>query len=630
MSRGERRILQEGPVLFIANQCATITSTLPMVEHKKLTKKETKEQVRKGIQAIRRHMRPFKLHVNLLIIFGLVSAAANGVVPYVTGRFFDALIGVSNHAVDMYSQNIPLWAGLLIIWAAVQLVANNIDWVMDRLRRKLDNEVHFKMQVDGFVHIFRLPMNWHKNAHSNAELQKISQAGWRVSSILANVTQIAPQLLSIVIGIVLAATINMTLAGVLLIGVILYSIMLIRILIPIAGIDAEAHKKWNESWDDSAASVQQIESVKQASAEEFEIQKVQQNLLGTVAKLWYKLERIWSNVEFFQRTIVFLTQLAIFILSVRFVASGAISVGELVALNGYSLMFFGPFVALGHSWQTIQNGITAAARAEETFDKKEEVYVPDGAFLEQKITGDIHFDHVSFRYGDDQPEILSNIDIHIQPGQVIALVGESGVGKSTTISLISGYYFPTQGNVLIDGIDTRKLNLTTLRQQIAVVPQEVALFNDTLLANIRYGSFGASHENVVRVAREAHMEEFISGLPHGYETIVGERGIKLSVGQKQRVAIARAILRNPAILILDEPTSALDAHTEQIVTEALEKLMRGKTTFIIAHRLSTVRKADVVLVFQKGKIVEKGTHNELVAKEGGVYRRLYDYQIGLH
>jgi ABC-type multidrug transport system fused ATPase/permease subunit len=210
------------------------------------------------------------------------------------------------------------------------------------------------------------------------------------------------------------------------------------------------------------------------------------------------------------------------------------------------------------------------------------------------------------------------------------LVGESGVGKSTTISLISGYYFPTQGNVLIDGIDTRKLNLTTLRQQIAVVPQEVALFNDTLLANIRYGSFGASHENVVRVAREAHMEEFISGLPHGYETIVGERGIKLSVGQKQRVAIARAILRNPAILILDEPTSALDAHTEQIVTEALEKLMRGKTTFIIAHRLSTVRKADVVLVFQKGKIVEKGTHNELVAKEGGVYRRLYDYQIGLH
>jgi ABC-type multidrug transport system fused ATPase/permease subunit len=447
---------------------------------------------------------------------------------------------------------------------------------------------------------------------------------------LGNITQIGPQLLSILIGIILAATINMMLAGVLLVGVILYVIMLVRILIPIAAIDAKAHKSWNESWDDAAASIQQIESVKQASAESYEIKKVSDNLLGTVASLWYRLERVWSNVEFFQRTIVFLTQLTVFFLSVKLVAGGVISVGELVALNGYSLMFFGPFVALGHSWQTIQNGITAAARAEEIFDQKEEVYKPQGAATLATVTGDIRFDHVSFRYGPEQPEILSDIDLEIKPGQVIALVGESGVGKSTTISLISGYYFPTQGSVHIDGIDTRKLDLTSLRQQIGVVPQEVALFNDTLMANIRYGTFGASEADVLRAAKEAHMEDFISALPHKYETIVGERGIKLSVGQKQRVAIARAILRNPSILILDEPTSALDAQTEQIVTGALEKLMHGKTTFIIAHRLSTVRKADMVLVFQKGKIVEKGTHNELVAKEGGVYRRLYDYQIGLH
>jgi ABC-type multidrug transport system fused ATPase/permease subunit len=601
-----------------------------MVEEKKLTKEQTKAQMRAGLRAIARHMRPFKVQVTLLIVLGFISALANGVVPYVTGRFFDALIGVSNHATGMFSEHLPLWAGLLIIWAIAQLIANNIDWIMDRLRRKLDNGVHFKMQVDGFVHMFRLPMNYHKNAHTNGELQKIGQAGWRVSAILGNITQIGPQLLSILIGIILAATINMMLAGVLLVGVILYVIMLVRILIPIAAIDAKAHKSWNESWDDAAASIQQIESVKQASAESYEIKKVSDNLLGTVASLWYRLERVWSNVEFFQRTIVFLTQLTVFFLSVKLVAGGVISVGELVALNGYSLMFFGPFVALGHSWQTIQNGITAAARAEEIFDQKEEVYKPQGAATLATVTGDIRFDHVSFRYGPEQPEILSDIDLEIKPGQVIALVGESGVGKSTTISLISGYYFPTQGSVHIDGIDTRKLDLTSLRQQIGVVPQEVALFNDTLMANIRYGTFGASEADVLRAAKEAHMEDFISALPHKYETIVGERGIKLSVGQKQRVAIARAILRNPSILILDEPTSALDAQTEQIVTGALEKLMHGKTTFIIAHRLSTVRKADMVLVFQKGKIVEKGTHNELVAKEGGVYRRLYDYQIGLH
>lgn len=592
--------------------------------------KQTKEQIGAGLRAIWRHVRPFRGKVITMVILGLVSALANGVVPYVTGRFFDTLIGVSQHQVAMFSNSLSLWAALLVVWAVVQLVANNIDWVMDRIRRRLDTNVHFKMQVEGFIHLFRLPLNYHKNAHSNADLQKISQAAWRVSSIIASISQIAPQLLSILIGVTLAATINSTLAGVLLIGVVIYVILLFRILLPVASIDAQAHKSWNEHWDDASASVQQIESVKQASAEEYEIKKVTDNLAVKTAGLWMRLERNWSNVEFFQRTIVFLTQLTVFVLSVGFVARGIISVGELVALNGYSLMFFGPFVALGHSWQTIQNGITAAARAEKIFDEKQEVYMPTDAVSPTAIAGNITFDHVSFKYGAGQPEVLSDINVTIKAGQVVALVGESGVGKSTSISLISGYYFPTTGAVSIDGIDTRRYDLKKLREHIGVVPQEVALFNDTLMANIRYGTFGASDEDVIRAAREAHMEEFISALPLKFQTIVGERGIKLSVGQKQRVAIARAILRNPSILILDEPTSALDAQTEKIITGTLEKLMQGKTTFIIAHRLSTVRKADNVLVFQKGTIVEQGTHHELVARENGVYRRLYEYQIGLH
>jgi len=242
----------------------------------------------------------------------------------------------------------------------------------------------------------------------------------------------------------------------------------------------------------------------------------------------------------------------------------------------------------------------------------------------------VKFDKVFFNYEITQPQVLTDISFSVQPGQVIAFVGASGVGKSTVISLISGYNFPTEGNVLIDGIDTRKLNLTNLRQQIAVVPQEVALFNDTIKHNIRYGSFDATDEEIFQAAREANIDEFVNTLPEKYGATVGERGIKLSVGQKQRVSIARAILRNPAILILDEPTSALDAKTEKIVTEALEKLMADRTTFIIAHRLSTVRKANTILVFEKGRIVEQGTHQELIAKENGVYRHLYEYQIGLH
>ena len=221
------------------------------------------------------------------------------------------------------------------------------------------------------------------------------------------------------------------------------------------------------------------------------------------------------------------------------------------------------------------------------------------------------------------------MDFETRPGEALALVGESGVGKSTMIALISGYYFPNSGNVLVDGVDTREWNLTELRKHIAVVPQEIALFNESIRMNIRYGTFNATDVEVEKAAQQAHIGDFIASLPNGYETLVGERGIKLSVGQKQRVAIARALLRNPNILLLDEPTSALDSETEKLTAESLDQLMRGRTTFTIAHRLSTVRKADRILVIKNGKIAEEGKHDELVKIRGGTYRHLYELHIGL-
>lgn len=593
-------------------------------------KKDTKKNIKKGIKAIWRHIQPFKGTLSLLFILGVISAVSNGFVPYLTGRFFDALIGFSENKTELVDGSIQLWVILLTVWAIIQLVANNIDWIMDRVKRRMETDLTFNIQTDGFVHLFLLPLNYHKNAHTNADMQKISMASWRVSMIVGMITNLAPQFLSIIIGISLAASINMMMAGILLIGVILYVALLIKILIPIAEIDSVAHKSWNEGWDDAAASVQQVESVKQATGEHYETEKVKSNLLIKTRNLWMKLERHWSNVSFFQRTIVFVTQLSIFILSVGLISKGSISVGQLVALNGYSLMFFGPFVSLGYNWQIIQNGITTAGNVEKIFEEKEEIYKPSNSYENIKIEGNVKFENVYFKYSTDQPEILHGIDFEVKKGSVVALVGESGVGKSTSVHLISGYYFPTKGNVFIDNYDTRKIDLITLRKNMAVVPQEVALFNDTIMNNIRYGSFDISDEEVKRVAKDAHIDDFVQTLPEGYGTIVGERGIKLSVGQKQRIAIARAMLRNPTILILDEPTSALDAQTEKIVTESLERLMKGRTTFIIAHRLSTVRKADMILVFQKGSIVEKGQHHELIKIKDGVYKRLYDYQIGLH
>ena len=584
--------------------------------------------LKKGAAAVQKQLAPFKKEMAIIAVLGLVSAAANGAVPYVTGRFFDALIALSKGASE--GSMLPLWALFLGLWFGVEFIATNSDWILDRLRRKVDTRMHLSIQVNGFLHLLRLPLLFHKNERVNEILSQISMAGWRVSAIVQNVVDLGPQFLSVVIGITFAATINLTLAGILLAGVVLYSVMLVFLVRPLASIDEQAHRVWNENWGDAAATVLQIESVKQAAAETHESEKIREGLLEKAYDLWYRLERGWNNISFFQRVIVFLTQLTVFIISVGYIRTGILTVGELVALNGYALMFFGPFMMLGRRWQVVQTGLVSGAKMQNMLDMPIEQYTPEGG-TDIQVRGNVAFNDVSFEYDDKKRSgVLHDISFTVEAGAVVALVGESGVGKSTTISLLSGYYFPTKGSVMVDGVDTRRINLTSLRSQIAVVPQEVALFNDTIKENIRYGIFDAGDEAVKNAARHAHLDEFIEGLPKQYDTLVGERGMKLSVGQKQRIAIARAILRDPKILILDEPTSALDAKTEKHITGSLEELMRGRTTFIIAHRLSTVRKADTIIVLDKGRIVEQGTHEELLNKKDGVYRHLYEYQIGLH
>jgi len=276
----------------------------------------------------------------------------------------------------------------------------------------------------------------------------------------------------------------------------------------------------------------------------------------------------------------------------------------------------------------VQNGLISIERAEKILKTPPEVYVPENAVVLSDIKGEVEFKNVYFSYKRGK-QVLENINFKVKPGEIIALVGESGVGKSTLIDLISGYYFTTSGNVYIDNHNVKNFDLNFLRSKIAVVPQEVVLFNDTIEKNIKYGNFGASIKAVKKAAEMSHCLEFIEKFSKKWNQIVGERGVKLSVGQKQRVAIGRAILRKPRILILDEPTSALDAKSENIIAESLEELMKDRTTFIIAHRLSTVRKADRILVLDKGKIAEEGRHEELIKIKNGIYQNLYKLQIGL-
>ncbi len=241
------------------------------------------------------------------------------------------------------------------------------------------------------------------------------------------------------------------------------------------------------------------------------------------------------------------------------------------------------------------------------------------------IKGDIEFEHVAFSYTDDAP-VLTDVSFHIHPGQLVGVVGPTGGGKSTIVSLIPRFYDPTAGAVKIDGVDIRDYHCFTLRDQIGYVLQETVLFEGTVREDIAYGRKGVTEEEIKAAAKLANADEFIAKMPHGYDTIVGERGETLSGGQRQRIGIARAVIRNNPILILDEPTAALDTESERLVIEALERLMKGRTVITIAHRLSTIRDANKIIVLKGGVVAEEGTHDELIAKDG-VYAELYRIQF---
>ena len=313
--------------------------------------------------------------------------------------------------------------------------------------------------------------------------------------------------------------------------------------------------------------------------------------------------------------------------SARGVLLGRLTAGDLVLLVAYVAMIFKPLETLAYTAAAVQNAAAGAHRVLAVLDSQPDVTdAPDAKDLPGRARGEIIFDNVSFSYQANQP-VLREVNLAIAPGSTIALVGTSGAGKTTLASLIPRFYDPLQGGIKLDGCDLRDITLKSLREQIALVTQDPILFCASIRENIAYGRPGASQEQIEAAARAAGAHEFIERLPEKYDARVAERGLTLSSGQRQRLAIARAFLKDAPVLILDEPTSALDAETEDRLVQTLEQLMKGRTTIIIAHRLSTVRCADRIVVLQNGRIVESGPREELLSR-GGVYARLHQLQFG--
>ncbi|MEW5718727.1 MAG: ABC transporter ATP-binding protein, partial [Chloroflexota bacterium] len=364
--------------------------------------------------------------------------------------------------------------------------------------------------------------------------------------------------------------------------------------------------------------------VRAFAREEFEKEK-----FGNANRKLYDAQvRVVSNWGFYLPTMtifILLSTALVLWFGGQMVIAGALTVGELVAFNAYLVLLAQPVQDLGFIVNSAGEAVAGGQRIFEILDLDEEIKSPANALAAPTLTGCVTFDAVSFSYRGER-DALSDVSFQAEPNQVIALIGPTGSGKTSLVNLIPRFYDATSGRVCVDGLDIKSLDLKSFRSQIGIVLQTSLLFSTTIRDNIAYGRLDASEDEVIAAAKAARAHDFIAAFAQGYATIVGERGVTLSGGQRQRIAIARALLMNPRILILDDSTSSVDTQTEYLIQQALAELMRNRTTFVIAQRLSTVKRADQILVLDGGRIVQRGTHDALL-EEGGLYKQIYDLQL---
>ena len=565
------------------------------------------------LEKIIHYYKPYKLILLLVLIGSCFSALLELVFPYIVRQMLNVEIPQKNLDELFY------WAGILVV---LYLINFGLLFAINYYGHVMSSGIENDMRRDLFGHMEKMSFRFFDNARTGQLLSRITSDIVEISEL----TFKGPNDL-LVCTISMLGTIFMMLYLNPYLGSIIGAMLIIKAVHSVF-VNRKMKRAFRRSREKSGEVSAQAEEalsgirlVKAFANEQLELER----FMRKSNELLRVRTESFAILSYFSGTITFFTNatnLVVLVCGGMMVANDQLALSDFVAFFLYVNIFMKPVFRLLMFTEMYQRGMAGYHRFNEMMQHKVEIDDAPDAIASGKIKGRITFENVTFGYLQDKP-VLKHFDLDIAPGEKVAFVGATGAGKTTLASLLLRFYEPTQGRVLLDGVDIRKYKQSYLRNHVGLVQQDVFLFSDSVNFNIAYGKIKASEQEIEQAAKLAAADDFISALPEGYETKVGERGVKLSGGQKQRIAIARAFLKNPPVMVFDEATSALDTKTEKQIQKSLDKLAESRTTLIIAHRLSTIINADRIVVLHNGEIAEIGTHKELMAL-GGIYKHLYE------
>ncbi|MCW5846302.1 MAG: ABC transporter ATP-binding protein [Anaerolineae bacterium] len=564
------------------------------------------------------YIRPYRLWLAAAVVALIISSLLGLVLPLVVRNLVDFVI-VNKDFTNLNRVTI----GLLVVF----LLQSGFSFVQQLTLAYAGEHAVADIRIHVFTHLQSLPLSFYADRRTGELVSRITNdVSLLQQAITANLVMLLRQIITIVGAAALLFWLDWRLTLIILLVVPVITLTMVWLGSRIRMASVAVQDSLAEVANSAEETTRGVRIVKSFARESYEISRFT-NRVMTLYEAAMHRARIHALLSPLIGLIASITVTGILYYGGVQVITGRLSPGDLIAYLIYTIMIASPIAIMADLYGQFQAAIGASQRLFELLDRPSEIIeLPDAGPL-PPVVGEVIFDKVSFHY-TSAIDVISDVSFRAEPGQIIALVGPSGAGKSTLVNLIPRFYDVVDGRITIDGHDLRHITVSSLREQIGIVPQETILFSGSVYDNIRYGRLEATAGEVEAAAIAANAHSFIvDDLEHGYETTVGEQGVKLSGGQRQRIAIARAILKDPRILILDEATSSLDSESESLVQEALERLMSGRTSFVIAHRLSTVLNADWILVMNKGEIVEQGTHHTLLLDPDGLYTRLHQMQF---